>query len=350
MNNNTGYIVFVEDKFYLLWQLELLIKSITSRAGVNEKDIVVLYSDPSYHHKSVKWGQTPYLQGLMKHHPTINFYPVQNWGRKNWYYRFQDNGSWYPKQYPGINKWLSLCESANAGWLDQFTEVVLLEQDLWFSGQFPKLPPGNCVTANWLCERYGAFEVTDKTEEENTVGFDLDDIMKLCKVPAARRKLWTSGAIVFKFVTEQLKKSKFLNAIVNYNQLLMTLGELALPQGARHETDMVAPSLAMAHCGMHCKTIDSLQWRSDVWTWNNKPPENVVVHYGWDFKAYEHLNSTFSKFDYNEKPPWSDEEKLRGEYEKLKFDWLRDMYDDLLSLSGKDIERLCDRPVYTPVI
>jgi hypothetical protein len=350
MSVKTGHVVFVEDKYYLLWQLELLIESLTSRSGIKECDIVVLYTDPSYHHKQVKWGQTPYLQGLMKVHDTVNFYPVQNWGRKNWYYRFNDNNSWVPKQYPGINKWLSLCEAANAGWLDKFEEIVLLEQDLWFSGDFPKLPPGNCVTANWLCDRYGAFEVTDKDDDMNTSGFDLDDIMKLCKVSSKNRKLWTSGAIVFKFVTSQLKRAKFLNAIVNYNQLLMTLGELALPQGARHETDMVAPSLAMAHCGMHCKTIDSLQWRSDVWTWNNKPPENVVVHYGWDFKAYPHLGSSFSKFDYNDKTPWDDPARLEDEYNSVKFDWIKKMYDDIFKLKEKIIERNCDRAVYVPVI
>lgn len=348
--NRTGHVVFVEDKYYLLWQLELLIESITSRAGVDEKDIVILYADPSYHFKNVKWGQTPYLQGLMKHHPDINFYPVQNWGRSNWYYRFDDNGTWAPKQYPGINKWLSLCEAANAGWLDIFDDVILLEQDLYFTGSMPKLGPGNRVTANWLCERYGAFEVTDKDDQMNTTGFDLDDIMKLCKVSSANRKLWTSGAIVFKFVTAQLKKSKFLNAIVNYNQLLMTLGELALPQGARHETDMVAPSLAMAHCGMHCKTVEDLQWRSDVWTWNSTPPKNLVVHYGWDFTAYPHLKSSFSKFKYNETGPWSDNEMFDNEYKDVKYDWIRSMYDDIQKIGEKNIERICDRNVYTPVV
>ena len=350
MNKRIGHVVFCEDKYYLLWQIELLIQSLTTRADVASEDIVVLYADPSYHHKSVKWGTTPYLQGLMKYHKNIKFYPVQNWGRRNWYFRFEDNGTWHPKQYPGINKWMSLCEAANAGWLDDYDEVLLLEQDLWFSGNMPKLPMGNCVTSNWLCDRYGAFEVTDKTPEENTVGFDLDDIMKLCKVPTAYRKKWTDGAIIFKFVTKQLKRSDFLNAITNYNQLLMTLGELALPQGARHETDMVAPSLALAHCGIDCKTINDLQWRSDVWTWNSEPPKDVVIHYGWDFNAYPHLKSTFSKFKYNEKGPWEDISILQQEYNDVAYDWIRTMYDDIRIIGEKDIERKCDRPVYTPII
>lgn len=345
-----GYVVFTEDKYYLLWQVELFIESITKRAGIQENDIVILYTDPSYHHKTVEWEQSTYLKSLMNHHPAIKFYPVQNWGRRNWYFKFKDDGTWIPKQYPGINKWLSLCESANAGWLDEFDEVVLLEQDLWFSGKFPDLGPGNCVTSNWLCDRYNAFEVNDKTDEMNTTGFDLDDIMKLCKVPTEYRKKWTAGAIVFKFVTEQLKRAKFLNAIVNYNQLLMTLGELALPQGARHETDMVAPSLAMAHCGMHCKEVESLLWRSDVWTWNNKPPDNVVVHYGWDFTAYPHLKSSFSKFKYHQTGPWEDKEILQQEYNQLAFDWIKKMYDDIFEVGNKRIDRICDRQVYLPVI
>ena len=348
--SRTGHVVFCEDKFYLLWQTELLIHSLKKRAGVDHKDIVVLYADPSYHHRENEWGQSPYLTNLISAFPDIKFYPVQNWGRRNWYFRFKDDGSWYPKQYPGINKWISLCEAANAGWLDEFNEVLLLEQDLWFSGSMPELPPGNCVTANWLCNRYGAFEVTDKDDDMNTEGFDLDDIMKLCKVPSENRAKWTSGAIVFKFITTQLKKAKFLNAIVNYNQLLMTLGELALPQGARHETDMVAPSLAMAHCGMNCKSIDNLKWRSDVWTWNNEPPQGVVVHYGWDFNAYEHLNSTFSKFKYNNNPPWDDKDIWTRELRTVAFDWIREMYIDIIETGELDIDRTCTRDVYVPVI
>lgn len=345
-----GHVVFCEDKFYLLWQVELLVHSLKTRAGIKEDDIVILYADPSYHHRECTWGQTPYLQGMMQHYKNIRFFPVQNWGRRNWYFRFNDNGSWHPKQYPGINKWLSLCEAANAGWLDEYSEILLLEQDLWFSGDMPELPPGNCVTDNWLCNRYSAFEVLDKDADMNTKGFDLDDIMKLCKVPARNREKWCKGSIIFKFITNQLKCAKFLNAIVNYNQLLMTLGELALPQGARHETDMVAPSLAMAHAGMKCERIDSLCWRSDVWTWNTQPPKDVVVHYGWDFSAYKHLKSSFGKFKYDKTGPWEDKETWDKEKQDVAFDWIREFYKDIEEVGRIDIERVCDRDVYLPTI
>ena len=347
-----AHVVFCEDKYYLLWQTELFIHSLTHRANVRQEDIVVLYADPSYHKRSndYEWGQTPYLQSMIKHYNNVKFYPVQNWGRKNWYYRFKDDGTWYPKQYPGINKWLSLCEAANAGWLDDYDRVLLLEQDLWFSRGVPELASGNCVTDNWICNRYRAFGVDDKTPEENTDGFDLDDIMKLCKVPVKNREKWTSGAIVFQFITPQLKQAKFLNALVNYNQLLMTLGELALPQGARHETDMVAPSLALAHCGMQCETVKNMKWRSDIWTWNHEPPTGTVVHYGWDFNAYPHLKSTFSKFKYNNHGPWEDKDIYNKEKSTVAFDWIRDMYDDIISLGDIKLERVCDRDVYLPTI
>lgn len=346
-----GHVVFCEDKTYLLWQTELFIHSLTSRGGIKEEDIVVLFATPEYHNCDKKLhNDSPYLRNLMKKHSGCRYYKVQNYGRRNWYFRYEDNGTWHPRQYPGINKWTSLCEAANAGWLDEYNEILLLEQDLWFSGDMPELPVGNCVTANWLCNRYGAFEVTDKDDDMNTEGFDLDDIMKLCKVPSHNRAKWTSGAIVFKFITNQLKKSKFLNAIVNYNQLLMTLGELALPQGARHETDMVAPSLAMAHCGMNCKTIDNLRWRSDVWTWNNEPPRDVVVHYGWDFNAYEHLKSSFSKFKYNKTGPWEDKDIWMKEMRTVTFDWIRELYIDIIEIGKLDIDRTCDREVYLPTI
>lgn len=346
----TGYVVFCEDKKYLLWQTELLINSLTSRANVAREDIIVLFADPNYHNKNNEYTVSPYMSNMISHYDPVKYRCVQNWGRKNWYYRFKDDGTWYPKQYPGINKWLSLCEAANAGWLDEFDEVLLLEQDLWFSGSIPELPPGNCVTDNWINNRYRSFEVTDKEVHMNTVGFDLDDIMKLCKVPPVNREKWVGGAIVFKFVTEQLKKSKFLNSIVNYNQLLMTLGELALPQGARHETDMVAPSLAMAHCGMDCTLVHDLQWRSDVWTWHEEPPENTVVHYGWDFNHYSHLKCKFSKFKYGESLPWDDKELLQESKESTTYSWVKLFIDDILSIENIQMDRTCNNQVAIPVI
>jgi len=348
--NKIGYVVFVEDKFYLLWQLELFLHSLISRGEINPSNVVVLHADPSYHNHDIPWEVSPYLIDITKHYPSVQYFPVQNWGRSNWYYRFQDNGTWHPKQYAGINKWLSLCEAANAGWLDQFNEIVVLEQDLWFNGKLPILPQGNCVTANWICDRHFAFKVDDKPNEENTDGFNLDDIMSLCKVSKKNQKLWTSGAIIFKFITQELKKAKFLNAIVNYNQLLMTLGELALPQGARHETDMVAPSLAMAHCGMQCQTIHDQCWRSDIWTHNSEPPDNTVVHYGWDFGIYSYLNSSFNKSNFNEKTPWSNLSKFKKEYKKLPFNWLKLFYDDLFALKKIKLNRKCNRQASQPVV
>ena len=348
--SKTGYVVFAEDKTYLLWQTELFIKSLTTRGGVPIENIVVLFADPSYFVKDNELTLSPYLQGMMSSYPGIKFHCVQNFGRRNWYFRFKDNGTWEPKQYPGLNKWTSLCEAANAGWLDTFEEIVLLEQDLWFSGPFPELPPGNCVTQNWINNRYRAFEVTDKSDDMNTPGLDLDDIMKLCKVTSTNREKWVGGAIIFKFITTQLKQSKFLNSIINYNQLLMTLGELCLPQGSRHETDMVAPNLAMAHCGMDCTLIDDLRWRSDVWTWHEEPPAGVVVHYGWDFNNYPHLKSTFSKFKWSNEVPWNDTKELIKDRERTTYKWVKEFVSDIISLKEIEINRDASKPVAIPVI
>lgn len=347
-----GYVVFTEDKRYLLWQTELLINSLQKNANIDLKDIVVLFADPTYHSRDgVSYQPTNYLKSIISHYNQVNYHCVQNFGRRNWYFRFTNEGNWHPKQYPGINKWTSLCEAANAGWLDKFDEVLLIEQDLWFSGKVPDLPSGNCVTDNWINSRYRAFEVTDKDDKMNTPGFDLDDIMKLCKVKSKDREKWVGGAIIFKFITEQLKKARFLNSIVNYNQLLMTLGELALPQGARHETDMVAPNLAMAHCGMDCTLVDDLCWRSDVWTWHQEPPVNVVVHYGWDFVNYKHLGSTFNKFKYGSEYPWVHAEQYEKEIHTTKFNWVKSFLRDIISLGDIKIDRSGnDRVVAVPTI
>jgi len=345
-----GHVVFCEDKTYLLWQTELFIHSLTSRGGIKEEDIVVLFATPEYHNCDKKLhNDSPYLRNLIKKHSGCRYYKVQNYGRRNWYFRYEDNGTWHPRQYPGINKWTSLCEAANAGWLDEYGEVLLLEQDLWFSDKLPTLPAGNCATANWINNRYNAFEVRDKEPDMNTPGFDLDDIMKLCKIPGKSRSKWKGGAIIFKYVTAQLKKAKFLNAIVNYNQLLMTLGELALPQGARHETDMVAPGLAMAHCDMNYTLIEDNTWRSDVWTWHQEPPKGTVVHYGWDFNCHKHLKCTFNKFIYGAKLPWEDIDKYKSEG-PFPFKWIGNFIEDLHTLSLYEMDRTCENNVTTPTI
>lgn len=348
--SNTGYVIFCEDKQYLLWQTELMLHSITTRAKVPINNCVVLFADPAYFDKEKQGYQpSPYMVSLQKNYHA-KYHCVQNFGRRNWYFRFTDNGHWHPKQYPGINKWTSLCEAANAGWLDEFDEIVLLEQDLWFSGEMPVLPAGNCVTDNWINNRYRAFEVSDKEPHMNTPGFDLDDILKLCKVSSTDREKWVGGAIIFKWLTRELKQSKFLNAIVNYNQLLMNLGELALPQGARHETDMVAPNLAMAHCGMDCELVKDPCWRSDIWTWHQEPPERTVIHYGWDFNAYKHLKCTFNKFQYGDKPPWTDIEKYKKELPDVAFNWIRDFINDIEAVGKREMDRTCDTKVAVPVI
>jgi len=311
----------------------------------------VLYTDPEqFDPRRVNdpYQPSPYLSGLLEKTPSTRFHRVENFGRRNWYFKFKGEGAWDNKSYPGLNKWSSLVEAANAGWFEDFDEVVVLEQDLWFSGEFPSLPAGNCCTDNWINSRYSAFEVTDKTKEMNTDGLDLDDIMKLCKVPSKFRSKWVGGAIIFKFLTNQLQKPKFLNAVMNYNQLLMTLGELALPQGARHETDMVEPSLAMAHCGMDCTLIDNLKWRSDVWTWHQEPPSGTVVHYGWDFAAYPHLKSSFNKFAYGQKPPWTDIEKYKKEIPDHKFKWTNHFISDIEELGKYKMDRTCTNNSFIP--
>ena len=329
----TAHVVFCEDKTYLLWQVELFIHSIINRGGVSEQDIIILHADPAYHDQTVEYTRSPYLESLCKKHPASRFYGVQNFGRRNWYFRFNDDKTWHPKQYPGINKWTSLCEAANAGWFDDFDEVLLLEQDLWFSGPNPPLPTGNCVTDNWINDRFNALEVNDKTDDMNTPGFDLDDIMKLCNVSSKNRAKWKGGSIIFKFITNELRKSKFLNAVINYNQLLMTLGELALPQGARHETDMIAPSLAMAHAGMDCGITDNLKWRSDVWTWNQ-----------------EHLKCSFNKFIYGETLPWVDIDKYKAELDDVPFQWIKDFISDIDVIGQYDMNRECGKIVKVPII
>ena len=130
----------------------------------------------------------------------------------------------------------------------------------------------------------------------------------------------------------------------------MTLGELALPQGARHETDMVAPGLAMAHCGMDWKLLKDNEFRTDIWTWHEEIPDRTVVHYGWDFNAYGHLGCTFSKFVYNTDPPWVDKDKLLKDRENTKYQWIKVFIDDIIKLSEVQLDRTCDRPVAVPVI
>lgn len=350
-DENTGHVVFVEDKLYLLWQLELFIYSLHRRGKVPLSNIVVLYASPEYHNPDkTTHGDSEYIKSLRSYYPTVKFLKVQNWGRSNWYYRFNDNGSWHSRQYPGINKWSSLCEAANAGWLDQYNEILLLEQDLWFSDIYPTLPPGNCCTDNWINDRYNAFEVKDKGDN-NTPGFDLDDIMKLCKVKGVDREKWIGGAIIFKFITKELKSAKFLNAIMNYNQLLMTLGELALPQGARHETDMVAPSLAMAHAGMSASLVTNNKWRSDIWTWDQEIPRGTVVHYGWDFNNYGHLGCKFSKFKYSSITPYEDIKNIyMTERKNHKFEWTQRYIYDLFKISKIKINRKCNNNVSVPII
>ena len=119
----TAYVVFTEDKQYLLWQTELLLHSIFTRAGISLQDCVVLYTDPEqFDPRRVNdpYQPSPYLSGLLEKTPSTRFHRVENFGRRNWYFKFKGEGAWDNKSYPGLNKWSSLVEAANAGWFEDF--------------------------------------------------------------------------------------------------------------------------------------------------------------------------------------------------------------------------------------
>ena len=50
MAKKVCYAVFIEDKPYLLWQLELFLYSLTKRAGIDEKDIFLFWCSPNFYH------------------------------------------------------------------------------------------------------------------------------------------------------------------------------------------------------------------------------------------------------------------------------------------------------------
>ena len=67
-----AYTVFVEDKPYLLWQLELFLFSITRRAGIKEEDIFLFWADPTYYAdlENTQFSETAkpseWLQGIIE--------------------------------------------------------------------------------------------------------------------------------------------------------------------------------------------------------------------------------------------------------------------------------------------
>lgn len=360
----TAYVVFIEDKTYLLWQLELFLYSITRRAKVPEQDIFLFWSCPEYYshldktQDPAKVERSEWLNGIIQAYPSMKHYYSQNFGRQNRAFRFLGEGKgFYGVGYPGINKWSSWIEYANGGCFKDYDEVFILEQDLWFSDEIPEMPKGNCVSYNWVPRRKESFYKTDNPEQEmdewakvrgftswEHEGWDLDDIMTLTKVSKKKQSLWKQGAVLFKFRSEDLKP-KFLNDLMNYQYLLLHLGEIAHPVGKLHETDMIAPGLACCNNNIDLTVIHDKQFLTETWCkaetyYDGKNlPKGTIVHYGWPFSSYPHFSKTdelleFSKTKHgSNSAPWeAHRDIIKKDLTKSKFQWLINFYQDMLSI------------------
>jgi len=348
MPKKVCYSVFIEDKPYLLWQLELFLYSLTKRAGIEDKDIFLFWASPNFYHEEANrvepWIPSEWLQGILQAYPNMHHRYCQNFGRQNRAFRFLGDGNWHGKPYPGLNKWSAWIEWANAGCFNEWDEVWILEQDLWFSDKIPDVPNGNVVSYNWIPHKTKAFKKThndDDNDEWMKVrefkknsfrGQNLEDILRLTGTSKKKISKWKQGAVLFKFRTKDLKP-KLLNDIMNYNYLLIHLMEIKHPLGQRHETDMIAPGLALANNGIDIESIRDDRFRTDTWTQDEEIPHGTIVHYGWDFKNYKHLNVEFGKHNFGELAPWqgglSNLKKWRDE---AKYEWTKNFFTDMMNI------------------
>ena len=362
MPKKTCYSVFIEDKPYLLWQLELFLYSLTKRAGIEDKDIFLFWASPDFYGNPVSesWKPSRWLEGIMSAYPRMHHRYCQNFGRQNRTFRFLGDGNWHGKPYPGLNKWSAWIEWANAGCFDEWDEVWILEQDLWFSDKIPSVPDGNVVSYNWIPHKTKAFtrKHNDADSDEwmrvrefkknSFRGQNLEDILKLTGTPKSKINKWKQGAVLFKFRTKDLTP-KLLNDILNYNYLLLHLMEIKHPLGSRHETDMIAPGLALANNGVAIHELRDDRFRTDTWTENAEIPEGTIVHYGWDFANYPHLGSDFGKHDFGNLAPWQGNLPQIEEYtETAKFEWVKKFFQDMISIHEEHnhIVRECMKQVH----
>ena len=360
MPKKVCYSVFVEDKPYLLWQLELFLYSLTKRAGIEDKDIFLFWASPDFYsdnNATEPWQPSDWLRGIMQAYPRMHHRYCQNFGRQNRYFRFLGDGNWHGKPYPGLNKWSAWIEWANAGCFNEWDEVWILEQDLWFSDKIPEVPEGNVVSYNWIPHKTQAFKKTHNDEhnedwmkvrgfKKNSFrGQNLEDILKLTGTSKKKMEKWKQGAVLFKLRVKDLT-TKLLNDIMNYNYLLLHLMEIKHPLGARHETDMIAPSLALANNNVDIESIRDDRFRTDTWTQDEEIPTGTIVHYGWDFKNYKHLNVEFGKHNFGELAPWQGGvANIRKWRDEAKYEWTKNFFTDMLGIHADfpNILRSCSK-------
>lgn len=324
-SGKTRYVVFLEVKKYFIWQTELFLLSLINNAKVEPKDILVLYSGTGFGVGPKTCPDYGEFDVMIKKYG-VHKLAVDNLGKRDWYFRL-GNSKMFARQYGGINKWTSLIEASMRGMFKKYENVLLLEQDLWFQGMLPDLSGRNVVTNNWINNYDNAFK------NEKFQGFNLDSILTACNVSGSKKLKWKSGSIIFNFTRDTIQNRTLLSKILNYNQLLLVMAEIAHPEGARHETDMIAPNLAFADCGIDIELIDDPRLRSENWTQDVEWKEDIVVHYGWDFATKKHLKTDFSKFKYSDKKPWDDIRKVREWLFKSKFRWERQFFEDMLRLA-----------------
>ena len=370
-NPRIAYTVFVEDKPYLLWQLELFLFSLTRRGGVDEKDIFLFWADPFYYGDldNLQFSETAkpseWLQGILDNYNIRSSY-CNNFGKQNRTFRFIEGGGWYGQNYNPINKLASVFEWHSNDAFKDYDEICWLEQDLWFSDKFPKLPKGNCITQNWIPNPKALFEKSETIDLEEFAkqrgftsprfeGLKVNEILKLCGVTPANRKKYTQGAVIFKIKKEDLT-TKFMCDTMNFCYMLLHLGEIANPNGKFYESEMIAPLLASCSNGIKLRRVDDAQWKTEVW-WlhetyeeENTIPKGTVVHYGWHFKDHTHLAKkdfiSFGKGDFPDTAPWqSTSSYLDDCISNSKYVWVENFFKDMKSIKSEHnaIIRRCEK-------
>jgi len=269
------FVVSVEDRPSMLWQLELLAYTFTFSTSPQNIVAVIATGDEPL---------SAYAEGIQEEYG-IQVIKAGNYGRTKKLPIYTNKGI-IEKTYPIFNKVCALGEVYSRGLHNNYKYVVTLDPDMFAFGSldfnmFPTLTTaiaGNRIMTNALesfCEGDWQSQVWRK-------GVALGKLLESTHVPQNQIDSFSFGSVIVFF-----KKEDFTEDVVNdcimYTEVVHHL--LKISGDFAWEADMPSYSLSLAKNNISTVTLDNPQFNFDNMNEEieGEPiPLGSIVHYTWD--------------------------------------------------------------------
>ena len=289
----------------MLWQLELLIWSMTHNSSVkdggiynlNPKDILVIFiTNQKDRPEKYQYELSNYAKNIISYYGVRYIVDTNNYGVHSGIHRFSYRNSLEVIKYCPLNKPCSLAyiwEYLNREYgdidFDDYKFVVILEADLFAFGElnFDKFPKDKTSIAyHWLIRDWTIGKKQNEkegTQEGEKIhlnlfndGTTLIDWMKAAGISKKNIDKFVPGACIMWIRTEDFTP-EFIDRTILWTKFMLYASTLVTDKDL-YISELPAYSLALAHCGVDVELIDEVEFHPGNMGYPNIPLGSLI-HY-----------------------------------------------------------------------